>query len=366
MTVSTRLPTALVLSLALLGCGGGGVVRVVDGEEIRGRFVSDWAYAAYALGAEWEARERYRPALAAYLQAVSDDPESVELWTRIGALFCVLDQAENAREGFAQAESLDATYEPLWRMRAMCAERRGDESAAIAAAEQAVALDPLRDETVLLYARLLAEGDQQKAAWPWLRSVVMRSPWSLEAWQAVRAHAVDDAWKRVAAERIEDIERALGPKPRELQARPSSEQIWAAVDAALLRRDVDAARRILRAAHLDVRLLAARALIDGKPDIAASQAKRRLAADPGDSDARAVVALAAEVLGDRAELERVLRLPPDAGAVSAPVAALFGELLLRRAGDAAASAWLGADVPDAERTVIGLRARARRLMEQSP
>jgi len=347
-----------------LGCLSGDVVRVVDGVEVRGRFVSDWAYASYTRGAEWEARARYREALRAYRHAVEEDPGSVEVWTRIGALHCLLDEPEPAREAFAEAQDIDARYEPLWRMRAVCAERESRDSAALAAARLAVELDPSRDLTVLLYVRLLVAAGEVDEAWRWLRSLSVRSRDSLEVWQAIEQHAAGrDGWMREARRRIAALRALLGTPPDEMRRQPIGET-WKAVDAALRAGDLAIARRQLRAAHHDVRMLAARAIVVGKPKLALEEASLRLAADPDDSDARITVALAADLAGERSALHAALVETPVSGDVVSEVAALLmAELLLRHSGQDAARAWLGDDV---KVDVNSLRMRARQILEREP
>src|SRR4051794_25201128 len=77
---------ALVLAA---GCATANpVTLMVGGQHIQGRFVQDAAYAAYLKGVVLETRGQNDAAMAAYVEAIRHDPESAELWTRLGALRC--------------------------------------------------------------------------------------------------------------------------------------------------------------------------------------------------------------------------------------------------------------------------------------
>ncbi len=345
------------------GCLRGAVVRVVDDVEMVGRFISDVAYAAYARGAEHEARGHYAKGLAAYLEAAASDPESVEVWTRIGALRCRLLQHGEAAVAFAEASDIDDDYEPLWRERALCAERRGDRDAALVAAKRAVALDPGREQTVLLYARLLeAEGQAQRAG-RWLRALAILSPAKLAVWEALQAHARrghDDLWAQHAAARLVVLRERLGQRRPAAGSRPS----WDQVDGALLARDLAAARRHARQARFDPRLLAVRAIVQGRPELALAEAELRVDADPADSDTRMALALAADLLGqsDRSS-QRLGALPAAPAPLTELGELMLGELLLRHVGPEAARAWLGRPIAAADEGVRELRQRLRAKLQ---
>ena len=85
------------------------VTRVVDGREVSSRFVSVEAYRAYVRGAYLEARGDLIGARAAYQLALEQDPDSVHIWTRIGALLCHSSEAR-AQEAFRSAAELDRSY----------------------------------------------------------------------------------------------------------------------------------------------------------------------------------------------------------------------------------------------------------------
>ncbi len=145
MRVAAALLTALA-AVALAGCGEGAVVRIVDGRPVRGRFIPETAYALYAHGAEAEAAGDLGGAIAAFQLAVAEDPESPEIWTRLGALRCwtaPVDTVPPAAEvAFARAAKLDPSYGPAHRERARCLLSKNGASpeTALAEAERALAL----------------------------------------------------------------------------------------------------------------------------------------------------------------------------------------------------------------------------------
>ncbi len=334
----------LAVALAVGACGGGQVVRVHDGVEVRGRFISDLAYAAYARGAEHEAREQFVAGLDQYLEAAARDPRSVEVWTRIAALRCRLKRYDGAAEAFAEAERLDEGYEPVWHERALCAERRGDPSEATAAAARAVELDPERQQTVLLYARLLEAQGQVSRAGRWLRGLALSLPHDVSVWQALGEHARrndDLPWAHHADAQL----RVLAARLRRPHAEATDRSVWAPVDDALLQGDRRAARQHARQAGLHPRLVAVRAIVVGRPELALAEAELRVDAEPTDTDSRIALALAADLTGHRDRTSRRLgALPVAATAPSAVGELMLGELLLRHVGAEAAQAWLGRPV----------------------
>lgn len=351
-TLRLVLVLAALLSSAL-GCRTAEVVRVVDGVEAPGRFISDRAYAAFLVGAEWEARARYEDALSAYLVAVGSDPDSVEIHSRLGWLWCMVDRGDEAREAFDEAVERDPRYEPTWRRQALCAEHEGRLEDALVASTRAVALDPERDGTVLIHAHLLGSLGRHDEAWPWLRGLSLRSPASEDVWEAIAEHTAErkPAWASLARRRLAELRDRLGPHPgaeRRLG--------WLDVDETLVDGDLPGARRRARQAHLDTRLLAARALLVGRPELARDEAQLRVDADPSDAGARIVLALAADMLGDEAAARRAL-MGLSGRRVDPVSALLMAELLLRRVGPEAAGLWLGSDRGGL--TVEGLRRRAR-------
>lgn len=319
------------------------MVRVFDGVEVRGRFINDWAYASYARGVEWEARGQHEDALRFYDEALEQDPDSVEIWTRVGATRCRLKRSD-ADDAFAEAESLASRYEPLWRERALCAEQRGDAAGALAAARKAVRADPAREETVLLLARLLVAGGELEEAERWLRSLAVRSPRSSAVWSAVARFAKGraPALHAVATDRLAKLQPGLdAPRPRK---RAVSATPWQKVDDALVAGSLADARTQARKAHLDLRKLGARAILVGRPKLAFEEAELRLGADPTDGDARITLALSADLTGQAVRAGEILAAMPAAVAPLSPMGeALLAELLLRHESVEVAAMWLGVD-----------------------
>lgn len=332
-----RSPLFLPALLALIAaCQPHRVVRMVDGVPTEGRYIHDIAYAAYLWGSELEAREQIADALVAYALAAAYDPESVEIRVRMAALRCRAGDDERAERTFAEAEAIDARYEPLWRERATCAVGRGAIAEALTHAERAFQADPARVETTLLLVSLLDAAKRHDEAARYLRSLAVRHPHRLVIWQAIAAHAEttgDATWQVEARDHV----ARLAPSESET---PGAR--WKAVDAALAARDLAAARRAILRAGLDPRLLAARAILVGRPTLALAEAELRLGANPDDADARIALALAADLSGDTARAAALLAaLPPSAEAMGAAAQLMMTELLFRRVGRDEASHFLG-------------------------
>src|SRR5262245_24637453 len=140
-----RLLRGALALVPLAGCAAPGVVRVVDGHEIEGRFISDDAYALYGKAANEAASGEPARALAALKEAAEADPASPEIWTWIGALSCQppTGDFEQGEQALRRAEALDPDYAPLFRERARCgllaAERQATPDARRAALEPALA-----------------------------------------------------------------------------------------------------------------------------------------------------------------------------------------------------------------------------------
>lgn len=348
---SVAVPPAWALVLVIvavgLGCLRPGVARLVDGRPITDRFVPADAYAAYARGALAEARGDDRQALAAFRAAVAADDQSVELWTRIGAVECRLGRMDAARSSFAQAAELELRYEPLWRARASCAERSGDVRRAIVLARTAAALDPDRLATSLLVARLYERTGEPRRARRWLHAAALRWPRSDEAWEAFEelCRRTDDAIGAALARRQRvGLARARGVRGPGLRRERSEEadRRWLAVDEALRRDDLAEARARLRRGRLDARQLAFRAILVGKPRLALRQATHLLAADPTDTDSRIGGALAADLLGEQGRLLALSAAPDRSRRPSASARLVLAELLGRHVGAEVARAWLEA------------------------
>ena len=376
--------------VGLVGCAEPTVLRVVDGREVRGRYVSDYAYALYGRAAYEEATRGdgdeasggEPTALAALEAAASEDTESAHLWTAIGALRCRPPEAdlEGADAAFARARGIDPEYAPLFREIARCrisAARTRDPALArrlrgeaLAAAEVAVRLDPDDVAAASVAASLLVGAGRVVEASRLIRALAIRRPGSTEAWlaQVAFARATHD---EALLERAARQARELSPRlAKELEAGIPALGPLAEIDAALLRDDLAAARRCAQRAHLPLAEVAARAAALGRAATARAEAALVLAADPADVTARIALAVAADLAADPAALTAAMDAipaPPAALTAPSPLAGLlFAELLSRRVDEGAARAWLAA-LPvapaaapgDALLLAVGARVHAR-------
>jgi Tfp pilus assembly protein PilF len=333
----------LAAGLAAIGCGGYRVTRVYDGRVKSERFISEDAYAAFARAAELEARGDVAGALAAYREVVGEDPASVEAWVRIGAVECRSGRPDEARHSFEKAERYDPDYSGIWRARAECADRQGrlDERAT----SRALELDPQNDEVALLHARTLMRLGKLEAARILLHELAVRAPGSRAVWQAIADHAGaggDGAWREYAQRRLAELRLPASPLASDEAGRqPASpgEGIRSVLDA-LARGDVALAKSFAHRMRLAPLVVAALALTVGATTVAVRESERRLGADPADSDARLLFALAADVSGASEQasgaLAAAMSAPSDIGRLA------LAELLMRHLGRDAASMWLGA------------------------
>jgi hypothetical protein len=120
------------------------------------------------------------------------------------------------------------------------------------------------------------------------------------------------------------------------------------VDAALLAGSLDDARAAMTLAHLDLRLLPARAIVMGQPALAEEEATLRLGANPDDSDTRVALLLAADLLGRVHTMNDLVDLPATFDALSDWGAIMFAELLSRHVGRDAAATFLGLNPAELE------------------
>jgi tetratricopeptide (TPR) repeat protein len=348
---------------AVSGCAEPSVVRVINGHQVTGRFISGAAYALYARAVQEEASGGdLSRALAALKEAAEEDPASVEIWTRMGALYCRAHPGNVAHgeEALERAEAIDPGYAPLFRERARCSLSAADQAstpgarrqrldAGLRAAEQAIALDPedlpAQSLTAELLSRVGRDGDARRL----LLAFAIRRPSSLAAVRALsdfgHAHR-DEALLRRARRRS----RELGAEPPRGAAARSP---LAEIDEALARDDLPAAQRLAHRAHLPLSELAVRAAALGRIATARSQAEILVGADPSDTSARIGLAVAADMAGDPAALTAALAELPRGDAIPpilippiltppSPLARLlFAELLARRVGPDAARDFLG-------------------------
>jgi tetratricopeptide (TPR) repeat protein len=331
-------------------------VRVVDGRPEAGRFISEAAYALYVRGALAEAMGDWGVALRNFVWAASEDPESPEIWTRIGAVHCKASQALRkaplasssstpaafamvpplAAEAFQRARAIDPAYGPLYRERARCLLARGQGDAALDDAERALALDPDDLETALVRAEALEAGGRKDDARRALRALTIRRPDAPLPWSALleSARRSNDA---VLAREAEEHLEALATPPRRGAAA-------ADVDAALRVRNLGEARRRAVRGRVPSAEVAVRAAALGIADLAREQAEIVVAADPADASARIALVAAADLRGDMTALADAMRGLPRRSTPPSPLARwLLAEVLRRRVGNEAALAWLGSE-----------------------
>lgn len=280
-----------LLSLcSLVACteGSGSVTRMADGVRYEGRFVNPEAYAAYLLGVEREARGEYKNALSAYQEAHAEDPDSPEIWARIGAVRCASSPTSGgpaaAHAAFERGLENDPDYFGNYFERARCAERAHDLAGALADASAAVARRPQDEPANLLVARLLLALGRGAEARAWL-----------EAFQTYQATSPRLTRALDSARRV-----ALG-----VSARSSSAPSGSPFDA----------------------------LRGGSAERARQQAQTELEADPTNSDAWIAALVACDALRDEVCFERALvSLKSPSLTPSATALGYLRELLARRVG----------------------------------
>lgn len=339
MPLSRRFKIVALLGLAVAttGCFGGPytVTRVVDGRRVVGPFVSQNAYSAYLQGATLEAEGKNREALVAYEQALRHDPESPDLWTRVGAVKCAL--GDNPHSAFARAVALDSEYEAAWAALAHCHLARGEDERALQALRTAVSVEPQRRENIIELARVLELVGKAEEARRWLDALAIAEPKSVEVHRARLELALRTGDRvRVEASARRFVELAPDVS-RELSERVPSLSPLARIDDALLRHDLDEARRLALSARVANGTVALRAVRLGRLSEGRELAQMALAADPADSDARVAAAAVAELTRDDAALDEALSdLPAEAAPLSELGRNLIGEMVRRRLGESGA------------------------------
>jgi len=335
---------ALPLTVAC-GAYGGNVTRVVDGQARDGRFISPVSYSAYARAAELEAREQYPEAEAAYEEALSFDPASAEIWTRLGCVRCANGKPD-ADEAFEHAAELGPEFATLWYERGRCSLERGSLEQANKQALRALALDPYHLPTTRLIVETFVRLKQSDSALRYLDAAIALYP-NLAALQSDKRAIVEGAGSLAERKGLASSEGA------QLED----------IDRALLRDATDEARQLALALGLSQSELGARATSLGKPKIALEQANQVHQADPSDGTAWVTVLNIADLLRDEALYTAVLNaLGEEPTTPSALGVVLLAELLKRRVGADAAQAWLHA-APNAEPENT-LATRQRRRLER--
>lgn len=114
----------LLAPTALVGCTPSSVSRRVHGQTFEGRFVSEDAYEESLLAAVAEERGDLPTAEHHLRRALRQDPESGDLWSRLGLVVCK--RGGDAEDLFRRAEKEEGKYQPTFERWATCAESRGD------------------------------------------------------------------------------------------------------------------------------------------------------------------------------------------------------------------------------------------------
>lgn len=359
----TRCPTppALALSLCLFACAHepDSVERVVDGRPTPGRYVRHSAYLAYTQGALLQAQGDLLAAISAYQEALQSDPQSVEIWTRIGALRCQLGQAP-PQTAFAEAEEIEPLYEPIWRERGLCLWRKGHKKEALVQFKRALALDPDRGQTSLLIIGALHALGKTEEARRWLGALRLRHPDLVKDVTAQSALSAEPSGVRRRFE-LESFQSdpSLSPEQAALEK--------AKLDAALNDDDLARARQHATRGGISSAELALRAAALGKPALAEQQAQLILSIDPENLDGLVARLVAADLSRDQARFEQALfslgeRSATEPTDMSDLAVLLFAELLGRRSNPESALAFLrargGADIESTDPLVKRLVARS--------
>jgi hypothetical protein len=378
---------------ALVACAPTGeVTRVVDGRVVVGRVIEDAAYASFLRGALAEDVGALPVALEAYTAAASADADDPEIWTRIGDLRCRLAPGDaGAHVAFSKALELDRAYEPALEARARCETSRGEGRAAEADQELAADADPKAVAPQVLLASAVMDRFATTASRNRLVALTLLHSTTPAAWYALATWAETHHDAMLVVRALGKIARLAPRRKWELAGRavalagdgelaaaralaaalldvpgdrsaggegpaPAGQPLVArlAVDEAIVRGDIEAARRRATSAHLGLDVVAGRALLLGNPGLARELAGPLLLADPDSSGARMALAVAAYRLSDAAGFARALarsaptlRAPPaHARARVAPEVLLpFAKLVEAEASPEEARAWLASFPP---------------------
>ncbi len=346
---------------------GGSVVRLVDGQEVRGRVIGTDAYANYTRGMLLELAESYSEAERAYQRAVDDDPDSPELWTRLGLVRCRLKNRTGAGSAFARADGLDPEYGPLAIAQSECARFEGDPERALKHARHAVARDPNNPHaTATIIVSLQASGKAREAlSWAISDALQHASPTAWKRVATLAKRAGDPAWALHATTRARALETAIARSGGAVESCEAATR--ADLDHAITSGKLGLARDLANRCRLGPGALASRAAALGAAKLAQAQALHVLAADPTDGDAYVALWVAADLRG-----EVFPGTPP--ATPTAPLSPLSSrlmtEMLRRRAGDDAARAWIRAapTLPDpSDALERGIEDRLRKAgLSQSP
>lgn len=313
----------LLVCFSTTGCiwTGGTVTRIYAGKTKEERFIVPEAYAHYTEANLLETAGDDTAAEQEYLQAADLDPDSVDIWTRIGAVRCRLKTDFDGP--FAEAESLDREYAPLWRERSICALSRGDATHAVEWGKRAVTLDPDDARSSVAVTRALAKLGQNAEADRWQLALTLRDP---------GGKPFEDSVSTLVHTRN---------KPPKSKASVSTRPTRKDLDRALLHESPKAVRELALKSGVPISELATRAAALGITEIADAEARRVLDADPDDSDAWIAALVAADLAHDEERFLSTTGLLGDEPIEPRPLGRrLFAELLARRVSVDAARNYL--------------------------
>jgi hypothetical protein len=400
--------------VSLAACAPAGeVTRVMDGRVVVGRFIAPDAYARFLRGAMAEEAGQLPVALDEYTKAAALDEDDPEVWSRIGEVRCKLRPTDpSADVAFARAKKADSSYGPLYEARGRCEATRGNDSSARVDQEQAAYADPSAPLPQVLIARAEEERVSAVKARDRLLALTLLEATSTAAWDALAVWAGTHDDPVLVARALSEVSRLAPHRRWEIGARaialagdgelaaaralagalldaprketgdrssggegpsPASDPLVArlAVDEALLRRDVDAARSRATCAHLGLDVVAGRALLLGDPGLASELAEPVVLADPGATGARMVLAVAASRLGDRVRFAKALSRGSAGGKVVAEALLPFARLVEAEASIEVARDWLDGFSPtalvpgDAIVTTVAVDLAARGVVKEA-
>lgn len=306
---------------SLVGCGGapGQVTRVVHGSVVEGPYIGHRAYASFLAGRLAEADGRLDQAESKYADAARADEQSPEPLARLGAVRCARGDVAGANDAFEKALARDPEYEPTWTERSRCALAHGSTQDALADARRALVADPDSVDATVAFARALVRTGSPEQAQRALDAFASRraSQAGLDAYErSTLAHALgDEGSKQEGANRDDRSSDASEPDAR--------------VERALRDGSMTDAAQLASRAHWTTSRLALSAVDLGQPRYGLELARRVLAADPADGEARVAALAAADLLGDEQSLRWALDFERQAAPRPAPLSAIAARVLRR-------------------------------------
>lgn len=318
-----RLLTAVCVAacqiICVFGCAPEQVVRVSSGRAFTEHVISAQAYAVYAQGRILENQGDLSGAAQKYQHVLDLDQHAVGAATRLLAVHCKTDAAK-AEQDAALALKLDPKSWQLWLERARCALQAKQVALANTYASQALRLNPAQPEVSLLAARVATQLHDPAHEAALLFGAVALYPKQAPLWLAIIASpTLPSSYRRYAIQRYLDL-RPPGADWIPPTFRHSRQQDFAyeqtvaglreQFERALASRDTAAARRIAVLLGLHPDDLAGVALKWGFFALALGQSQQLLALEPNNGRAWVIALLAADMLGDRQQLSRLLEQPP--------------------------------------------------------